>query len=93
MPCDYEERRKLRAENKALFDEINEILFRHDPMGISFGDNTDEYDLEVGTILPRLREADGPEKQDEHDQEVEDVDVRGTALTGVHRTVAPDTVR
>ncbi len=30
------------------------ILFRHDPIGVSFDDNTDEYDSEVGTILPRM---------------------------------------
>lgn len=30
------------------------ILFRHDPIGISSEDNTDEYDPEVGTILPRM---------------------------------------
>ena len=28
---------------------------RHDPIGINFEDNTDEYDPEAGTILPRLR--------------------------------------
>lgn len=50
-----------RSETKAkygmLFNEVEEILFRHDPMGINFGDNTDEYATEVGTILPRLVEA------------------------------------
>ena len=30
------------------------ILFRHDPIGVSSEGNTDEYDPEVGTILPRL---------------------------------------
>jgi hypothetical protein len=30
--------------------------FRHDPIGIAFdNENTDEYDPETGTILPRLR--------------------------------------
>jgi len=38
------------------------ILFRHDPMGINFEDNTDEYDPEVGTILPRLRDCRSPEQ-------------------------------
>jgi hypothetical protein len=37
-----------------LFDETSALLFRHDPIGINFEDNTDEYDPEVGTILPRL---------------------------------------
>ena len=39
----------------ALFDDVAALLFRHDPVGISFDDNTDEYKPEVGTILPRLR--------------------------------------
>jgi hypothetical protein len=30
-------------------------LFGHDPIGIAFdNENSDEYDAEVGTILPRL---------------------------------------
>jgi hypothetical protein len=37
-----------------LFDEASALLFRHDPIGINLEDNTDEYDPEVGTILPRL---------------------------------------
>ena len=37
--------------------EVEEILFRHDPIGINFEDNRDEYDPEVDTILPRLKEA------------------------------------
>src|ERR1700681_4923451 len=38
-----------------LFNEASAILFRHDPIGINFEDNTDEYDPEAGTILTRLR--------------------------------------
>jgi hypothetical protein len=49
-----EERRRLRAEYGPLFDQIVRILFRRDPMGISFETNTDEYEPEAGTILPRL---------------------------------------
>jgi hypothetical protein len=33
-------------------------LFRHDPIGINFDHNTDEYEPETGTILPRLRTVD-----------------------------------
>jgi len=40
-----------------LFDTMAEILFRHDPLGINFEHNTDEYHPEVGTILPRLGSA------------------------------------
>lgn len=50
-----EERRRLRAEYRELFDEISTLLFQHDPIGINFDHNTDEYEIETGTILPRLR--------------------------------------
>ena len=50
-----EERRRLRAEFGELFDATAEMLFRHDPIGISFENNVDEYEPEVGTIPPRLR--------------------------------------
>jgi hypothetical protein len=29
-------------------------MFRHDPIGLNFGTNTDEYDAEAGTVIPRL---------------------------------------
>ena len=51
------ERDRLKAVYGRLFDEVSEILFRHDPIGINFGSNTDEYEPEVETILPRLKEA------------------------------------
>jgi hypothetical protein len=51
----HEERRKLRSEYGVLYDKISELLFRHDPIGINFEHNTDEYEPEVGTILPRLK--------------------------------------
>lgn len=50
-----EDRRRLTGAYKLAMLEISAILFRHDPVGINFGGNTDEYDLEAGTILPRLR--------------------------------------
>ena len=50
------ERRQLKVMYGALFDDVAALLFRHDPIGISFdNENTDEYEPEVGTILPRLR--------------------------------------
>jgi len=36
------------------------ILFRHDPVGINFEENADEYQPEVGTVLPRLKECHAP---------------------------------
>jgi hypothetical protein len=50
-----EARRRLRVEYGELFDATTALLFRHDPIGISFDDlNPDEYAPEAGTILPRL---------------------------------------
>jgi hypothetical protein len=51
-----EARKQLRAEYGELFDATAALLFRHDPIGISFDNpNTDEYEPEAETILPRLR--------------------------------------
>ena len=49
------ETKRLKDEYGSLFDAIAESLFRHDPIGINFEDNTDEYYPEVRTILPRLK--------------------------------------
>lgn len=48
------EREQVKQRYEGIFDRIAEILFRHDPMGINFEDNTDEYESEVSTILPHL---------------------------------------
>jgi hypothetical protein len=50
-----EERERLKAQYGELFEAAAALLFRHDPIGINATDNTDEYEPEVGTILPRLR--------------------------------------
>jgi hypothetical protein len=50
-----EERRRLKAEYGELFDSVAALLFRHDPVGINYDDNTDEYEPEAGTIMPQLR--------------------------------------
>ena len=50
-------REKLRGEYTDLFASVSAILFECDPIGINFGDNTDEYDAEAGSIIPRLREC------------------------------------
>lgn len=47
----------VRAEYGALFDEVVALLFRYDPIGINFGVNSDEYEPEAASILPRLEEA------------------------------------
>jgi hypothetical protein len=51
----HEARRRIRASYGQLFDATAALLFRHDPVGINFDDNTDEYEAEAETILPRLR--------------------------------------
>src|SRR6267378_3626062 len=50
-----ENRRRLRAEYGELFDSMAALLYRHDPIGINFEVNTDEYESQAGTILPKLR--------------------------------------
>ena len=50
-------RPKLKSIYKELYFTVEAILFNHDPKRINFGFNTDEYDPEVGTILPRLKNA------------------------------------
>ncbi len=45
------------SEFVGIVSQVEEILFRHDPIGIGFADNTDEYRPEAETIVPRLREA------------------------------------
>jgi hypothetical protein len=48
------EREALRDRFGSAYDDLLRLLFDEDPEGINFGDNTDEYDPEVRTILPRL---------------------------------------
>ena len=50
-----EERQQLKATYGELFDAVAAVLFRSDPIGISFETNLDEYASEAGTILPRLK--------------------------------------
>ena len=52
-----EQRRQWKAEYGQLFDSIAALLLLHDPIGINFEVNPDEYEPETGTILPRLREC------------------------------------
>src|SRR5215207_691098 len=49
------ETERLKAEYGGFFESVAEILFRHDPIGINFEHNWDEYHPEVRTILHRLR--------------------------------------
>jgi hypothetical protein len=57
------DRNQLKSQFRGLFEQVEEILFRHDPVGIAFvddenvADNPDEYAPEVEAILPRLKTA------------------------------------
>lgn len=46
-----------KRDSKKLDIGIQKILFEHDPVGLNFGVNEDEYAPEAGTILRRLPEA------------------------------------
>jgi len=51
------DRQRLKTEYGQLFEKVTDLLFRHDPIGINYESNTDEYEAEVGTILPRLKDC------------------------------------
>ena len=51
------ERDELKRRYRVAYQRLNDILFSEDPIGINFKENTDEYEPEVGTILPRLRDC------------------------------------
>jgi hypothetical protein len=51
------DRKLLKQRYGAVFDAVAALLFEADPMGINFDESTDEYELETGTILPRLAGA------------------------------------
>ncbi|HET7026070.1 MAG TPA: hypothetical protein VFI28_00105 [Candidatus Limnocylindrales bacterium] len=49
------QRAAVRAADPDRYDKAVEIAFERDPIGLNVIDNRDEYEPEVGTILPRLR--------------------------------------
>ena len=51
-----EARKRTKKEFAATYESISSLLFEIDPMGISFESNTDEYEPEVDTILPRIKD-------------------------------------
>lgn len=54
------ERQRLKREYVGMFEELAAYLYDQDPMGLNFGINPDEYEAEVGTILPRVLDAESP---------------------------------
>lgn len=56
------ERKQVRRMYTHLFDEVLEVLRRHDPIRLhELGAPDDEYAPEARTIIPRLRSAAGPD--------------------------------
>ena len=53
-------RKCFQALYRALYDELLEILFQLDPIGVHQS-NTEKFVPELATILPRLRDARSPE--------------------------------
>jgi hypothetical protein len=51
------DRAKLRGAYKELFEGAAAILFRHDPVGLDYETNIDEYDTEVRTHCQGWRAA------------------------------------
>ena len=49
-------RGRIKREFVAKYESISALLFEIDPMGINFKTNTDEYEPEVNTILPRVKD-------------------------------------
>jgi hypothetical protein len=47
-------RQNVRATNPEFFAAVSKLMFEHDPISINFGENTDEYEAEAGSIIPRL---------------------------------------
>lgn len=47
-------RLELTVDQRPLVDEVSALLFAADPVGIDFGENTDEYDGEAETIVIAL---------------------------------------
>jgi hypothetical protein len=56
----HAERQRLRTQYAGLYEAALALLYHHDPVGINFEINPDEYEPEVGTILPRLQSCGSP---------------------------------
>lgn len=49
-----EQRRALKRAHPAAFARLAALLFEEDPIGLDYEENTDEYEPEATSILPRL---------------------------------------
>jgi hypothetical protein len=52
-------RKRSLVGQEHIVDALEQLLFRHDPIGINFEDNTDEYRAEAETITLRLPDSSG----------------------------------
>ena len=57
MRADELTRERALVGQEELVTQVEKLLFRHDPIGINFEENTDEYRIEAQTIVMRLPEA------------------------------------
>jgi len=48
---------RLQAQYRALYDEVVDILFEIDPIGVHLEHNAEKFVPEATTILARLRDA------------------------------------
>jgi hypothetical protein len=55
--AERDQRRQVKDEYARLYAAATHLFFTVDPMGINFESNSDEYEPEVGTVLPRLESA------------------------------------
>jgi hypothetical protein len=47
-------RNAVQAQDPNFFAAVSTVMFERDPMGISIAGNSDEYEAEAGTVIPRL---------------------------------------
>lgn len=47
-------RQTVQATDPEFFAAVSKLMFEHDPISINFGENTDEYEPEAGSVIPRL---------------------------------------
>jgi hypothetical protein len=53
---------KSRLRYQSRHRELSELLYRHDPVGLAVaGAPKDEYESEVSTVIPKLKDATGPD--------------------------------
>jgi hypothetical protein len=50
-------RKRLQAQYRALYDEVVDILFEIDPIGVHVDHNVEKFVPEATSILARLRDA------------------------------------